>query len=38
MPPWGVVFTDEEMWDLVAFIGSLQPGVFPPLGAPRTTP
>ena len=32
MPPWGVVFTDEEMWDLVAFIGSLQPDVFPPLG------
>jgi mono/diheme cytochrome c family protein len=32
MPPWGVVFTDAQMWDLVAFIGSLQPGVFAPLG------
>lgn len=29
MPPWGIVFTEAEMWDLVAFIGSLQPGVFP---------
>lgn len=32
MPPWGIVFTDAEMWDLVAFIASLQPGVFPPFG------
>ena len=31
MPPWGVIFTEGQMWDLVAFIGSLQPGVFPPL-------
>jgi mono/diheme cytochrome c family protein len=38
MPPWGVVFTEGEMWDLVAFIGSLQPGVFPPLGEGPPTP
>ena len=38
MPPWGVVFTEAEMWDLVAFIGSLQPGVFPPLGEARPAP
>jgi cbb3-type cytochrome c oxidase subunit III len=31
MPPWGMVFTDAEMWDLVAFIASLQEGVFPTL-------
>ncbi len=31
MPPWGFVFTEGEMWDLVAFIASLQPGVFAPL-------
>ena len=31
MPPWGMLFTDAEMWDLVAFIASLQEGVFPTL-------
>jgi mono/diheme cytochrome c family protein len=31
MPPWGVVFTESEMWDLVAFIATLQEGVFPTL-------
>ncbi len=28
MPPWGIFFSEDEMWDLVAFISSLQPGVF----------
>lgn len=28
MPPWGMLFSEQEMWDLVAFIASLQPGVF----------
>jgi mono/diheme cytochrome c family protein len=31
MPPWGIVFTEGEMWDLVAFIAALQEGVFPTL-------
>lgn len=31
MPPWGIFFSEAEMWDLVAFISSLQPGVFPSL-------
>jgi mono/diheme cytochrome c family protein len=31
MPPWGMLFSDDEMWDLVAYIASLQPGVFPTL-------
>ena len=31
MPPWGMVFTEAEMWDLVAFIAALQEGVFPTL-------
>ena len=31
MPPWGMLFTDAEMWDLVAFIAALQDGVFPTL-------
>ncbi len=31
MPPWGMVFTEAEMWDLVAFIATLQEGVFPTL-------
>lgn len=31
MPPWGMLFTEAEMWDLVAFIAALQDGVFPTL-------
>lgn len=27
MPAWGPVFSDEEIWDLVAYIASFQPGV-----------
>jgi mono/diheme cytochrome c family protein len=37
MPPWGMLFTEAEMWDLVAFIASLQEGVFPTL-AEETSP
>lgn len=25
MPPWGQIFGDQEMWDLVAFISTFQP-------------
>lgn len=31
MPPWGIFFSEDEMWDLTAFISSLRPGVFPSL-------
>lgn len=27
MPAWGPVFSDEETWDLVAYIASFQPGL-----------
>lgn len=27
MPPWGVVLSEPETWDLVAFLGTFQPGV-----------
>ncbi len=27
MPPWGVVFTDAETWDLVAYLATFQPGL-----------
>jgi mono/diheme cytochrome c family protein len=33
MPPWGMLFTEAEMWDLVAYIAALQEGVFPTLAA-----
>jgi len=34
MPAWGIMLTDGEVWDLVAYIGSFQPGVLsPPLGS-----
>jgi mono/diheme cytochrome c family protein len=26
MPPWGIVLSTEETWDLVAFLGTFQPG------------
>lgn len=29
MPPFGSFFSEDEMWDLVAFIATLQPGVLP---------
>ncbi len=31
MPPWGILFSEDEMWDLVAFVSSLQPGILPSL-------
>jgi mono/diheme cytochrome c family protein len=31
MPPWGMLFTEGEMWDLVAYIATLQPGAVSPL-------
>jgi cytochrome c oxidase cbb3-type subunit III len=27
MPPWGIVLTDEDIWDLVAYLGTFQRGV-----------
>ena len=30
MPAWGVMLTDGDVWDLVAFISFLQDGVLPP--------
>lgn len=27
MPPWRVVFSDDETWDLVAYVASFQPGL-----------
>lgn len=27
MPPWGVVFSDEETWDLVAYLATFQGGL-----------
>ena len=30
MPAWGIMLTDGEVWDLVAYISSLQPGVLSP--------
>lgn len=26
MPPWGVLFSDAEIWDVVAFVATFQPG------------
>ncbi len=30
MPAWGVMLTDGDVWDLVAYISTFQPGVLPP--------
>ncbi|MBT8396364.1 MAG: c-type cytochrome [Gemmatimonadetes bacterium] len=30
MPAWGVMLKDGDVWDLVAFISTFQPGVLPP--------
>ncbi|MBI4541267.1 MAG: c-type cytochrome [Gemmatimonadetes bacterium] len=35
MPPWGVLLSDREIWDLVAFIVTFQPGSVSPF--PATT-
>ncbi len=32
MPPWGVVFSDGEIWDLVAYVSSFQPVLSAPPG------
>lgn len=34
MPAWGVMFSDADVWDLVAYISTFQPGVLssPPTG------
>lgn len=29
MPPWGLMMTDQEIWDLVAYLFSFQPGQLP---------
>ena len=33
MPPWGVMLDDGDVWDLVAYISSFQPGILsaPPI-------
>jgi mono/diheme cytochrome c family protein len=31
MPRFGTVFSESELWDLVAYISMFQPGLFPPL-------
>jgi cytochrome c oxidase cbb3-type subunit II len=30
MPAWGVMFDDDDIWDLVAYIATFQPGVLSP--------
>ena len=30
MPAWGVMLTDGDVWDLVAYISTFQPGVLSP--------
>ena len=30
MPAWGVMLDDGDVWDLVAYISSFQPGILPP--------
>jgi mono/diheme cytochrome c family protein len=30
MPAWGVMLDDGDVWDLVAYISTFQPGVLPP--------
>lgn len=33
MPQWGVALDDNQIWDLVAYVSTFQPGVLPPLPA-----
>ncbi len=35
MPPWGSVLTEGEIWDVVAYLGTFQPGVLSPLPEDR---
>jgi mono/diheme cytochrome c family protein len=30
MPAWGIMLNDGDVWDLVAYISTFQPGVLPP--------
>ncbi len=30
MPPWGRVLSEGEIWDVVAYLGTFQPGVLSP--------
>ncbi len=30
MPPWGQILTDADLWDLVAYLATFQPGVVAP--------
>lgn len=30
MPPWGIVLPQSDMWDLVAYLATFQPGAVPP--------
>ena len=34
MPPWGVVYSDNDIWDLVAYVGTFQEGIFEPPAGP----
>jgi mono/diheme cytochrome c family protein len=36
MPPWDAILTEDEIWDVVAYISTLQPGTTP--GDPPTGP
>lgn len=31
MPAWGLALDDDQLWDLVAYVATFQPGVLPPL-------
>jgi mono/diheme cytochrome c family protein len=33
MPAWGIMFDDGDIWDLVAYISTFQPGALPPFEA-----
>jgi len=35
MPPWGSVLTEGEIWDVVAYLGTFQPGVLSPIPEDR---
>jgi mono/diheme cytochrome c family protein len=37
MPAWGIIFSDEEIWDLVAFVATFQPEVLSPPGEEGTS-
>lgn len=31
MPPWGAALSDTEIWDLVAYVATFEPGALPPV-------